>query len=88
LYSIAYPLGYPGGGTRLIEVNTMPQETPWYRKTLAELLPSVDTTGWSDTAKRLVAPIDSYLMWSKLRTTPGGEELYRKTPGPVAPLLI
>jgi hypothetical protein len=64
----------------------MPQETPWYRKNLAELLPYLDTTDWPDTAKRAVAPIDSYLMWNKLRQTPGGEELYRNTPGPVAPL--
>jgi hypothetical protein len=47
----------------------------------------LDTTSWSDTAKRAVALIDSYLMWNKLRQTPGGEELYRNTPGPVAPLL-
>jgi hypothetical protein len=54
---------------------------------LADLLSQIDTTNLPDTIKKILAPVDSALMWNKLRYTPGGEELYQGSPSPIMPFL-
>jgi len=60
---------------------------PWLDETLSDLLDRFDTTTAPAFAKKLLAPIDSALMWNKLRNTPGGEDLYQMSPSPIMPFL-